>query len=171
MAPPRSKNSRLVWMAVYGANTPLGKRTIVCRLKSFRSSSLMRAHTPSPNNVPFGTTTPARPGLGYRRNFHMMSMRKRSAVSAVCLSSGKLPWMPFSSSPPTPLSVRLRASFASLYVWLCWSVFPNRFRDPVQFHLTRLGKNSPMRFQISSTLGVFQRITAGNVNPLLSIPN
>ena len=26
----------------------------------------MRAQTPSPNNAPFGTTTPARPGLGWR---------------------------------------------------------------------------------------------------------
>ena len=33
---------------------------MVCRLNSLSSSSLMRAHTPSPNSVPFGTTTAAR---------------------------------------------------------------------------------------------------------------
>ncbi len=92
--------------AVYGANTPLGSRTMVWRLNSLSSSSLMRAHTPSPNSVPFGTTTaaahigrggsPSRPrGASRQRpylsNFRMMSCKKSRAVSAVCLSSGKLP--------------------------------------------------------------------------------
>ena len=35
-----------------------------------------------------------------RRSLRMMSWRNSSAVSDVCLSSGKLRWMPFSSSPP-----------------------------------------------------------------------
>ena len=35
-----------------------------------------------------------------RRSFRMMSCRKSNAVSAVCLSSGKLDRMPRSSSPP-----------------------------------------------------------------------
>ena len=35
---------------------------MVWRLKSFSSSSLMRAQTPSPNSVPLGTTTAARAG-------------------------------------------------------------------------------------------------------------
>ena len=49
-------------MLVYGANTPFGSRTIVWRLNSFSSSSLIRAQTPSPKRVPFGTTMPhARP--------------------------------------------------------------------------------------------------------------
>ena len=61
------------------------------------SSSLIRAHTPSPNSVPLGTTTrrPARrasrPAAAACR---MMSCRNSSAVSAVCLSAGKLAWMP-----------------------------------------------------------------------------
>ena len=33
---------------------------MVCRLNSLSSSSLIRAHTPSPNSVPLGTTTAAR---------------------------------------------------------------------------------------------------------------
>ena len=36
---------------------------MVCRLNSLSSSSLIRAQTPSPNSVPLGTTTAARPGL------------------------------------------------------------------------------------------------------------
>ena len=51
-------------MLVYGAKTPLGRRTMVWRLKSLSSSSLMRAQMPSPKSVPLGTTTAARPGLG-----------------------------------------------------------------------------------------------------------
>ena len=35
---------------------------MVSRLNSLSSSSLMRAHTPSPKSVPFGTTTAARAG-------------------------------------------------------------------------------------------------------------
>src|SRR5262249_4037605 len=91
---------RLVGMLVYGAKTPLGRRTMVWRLKSLSSSSLMRAQMPSPKSVPLGTTTAALPGLGGRLSLRMMSWRKSSAVSEVCLSSGKLPRMPRSSSPP-----------------------------------------------------------------------
>ena len=39
---------------------------------------------------------------GARFSFRMMSWRKSSAVSAVCLSSGKFDRMPRSSSPPLP---------------------------------------------------------------------
>ncbi len=60
-------------MSVYGANTPHGNRTMVCRLKSVSSCSLIRAQMPSPNSVPLGTTTAARPGLGARLSFRMMS--------------------------------------------------------------------------------------------------
>ena len=49
------------------------KETMVWRLKSLSSSSLMRAHTPSPNSVPLGATTAARPGFGARRILRMMS--------------------------------------------------------------------------------------------------
>src|SRR5215475_4041563 len=66
---------------------------MVWRLKSLISSSLMRAQMPSPKSVPLGTTTAALPGLGGRRSLRMMSWRKSSAVSEVCLSSGKLPRM------------------------------------------------------------------------------
>ena len=52
--------------SVYGANTPLGSRTIVCRLNSFSSSSLIRAHTPSPKSVPFGQR-PRRAPAGRQR--------------------------------------------------------------------------------------------------------
>ena len=45
-----------------------------------------------------------------RRSLRMMSCRKSSAVSAVCLSSGKLPWMPFSSSPPKGGLVRMTST-------------------------------------------------------------
>ena len=67
----------------------------------------MRAQTPSPKSVPLGTTTPARPGFGGLLNLRMMSWRKRSVVSAVCLSSGKLPKIPRSSSPPKGGFVRM----------------------------------------------------------------
>ena len=76
-------------MLVYGAKTPLGSRTIVCRLNAVTSSSLIRAATPPAKSVPFGATTPARPGFGGRLSRRMISCRKSSAVSAVCLSSGK----------------------------------------------------------------------------------
>ncbi len=84
--------------------TPCGRRTIVCRLNSFRSSSLIRAAIPSPNSTPFGTIIPHRPPLEpptRRRSLRMMSCRKSSAVSAVCLSSGKLERMfaPYTSIP------------------------------------------------------------------------
>ena len=48
-------------MLVYGANTPLGSRTIVCRLHSSSSCSLMRVLMPSPKSVPSGRTIAARP--------------------------------------------------------------------------------------------------------------
>ena len=48
-------------MSVYGAKTPSGSRTTVCRLHSFSSCFLMRAPTPSPNRTLFGTTMPQRP--------------------------------------------------------------------------------------------------------------
>lgn len=81
-------------MPVYGAKTPLGKRTIVCRLKSSKSSCLIFAATPSANSTPFGTTTAARPPLESarpgmaRRSFRMMTCRNSSAVSEVRLSGG-----------------------------------------------------------------------------------
>jgi hypothetical protein len=57
-----------------------------------------------------GTTTAARPGFGERRNFLMMSCRNSSAVSAVCLSSGKFERMPRSSSPPNGGFVRITST-------------------------------------------------------------
>ena len=101
----------------------MGRRTMVCRLNSSSSWSLIRAQTPSPKSVPLGTTTAARPpgltpcpspggqgdGLG-RRSLRMMSCRNSRAVSAVCLSSGKLPRMPRSSSPPKGGLVRITST-------------------------------------------------------------
>ena len=55
-------------------------RTMVCRLQSVRSFSLMRVLTPSPKREPSGNTTAARPPS---RRRVMMSTRKRSAVSRV----------------------------------------------------------------------------------------
>ena len=59
-------------------------------------------------------------GGGPARSLRMMSCRKSSAVSAVCLSSGKLPWMPFSSSPPKGGLVRITStrSFSPISVSL-----------------------------------------------------
>ena len=89
VGPLRSKKRMFVGIEVYGAKTPLGRRTTVCRLKLVISSCLIRPQTPSPKRVPLGTTTAARPGFGCRRNFRMMSCKKSRAVSAVCLSAGK----------------------------------------------------------------------------------
>ena len=83
-------------MLVYGANTPLGSRTIVCRLNSLSSSSLIRAADAVAEQRAVGHDD-RRPGPGLRRaarSLRMMSCRNSSAVSAVCLSSGKLLWMP-----------------------------------------------------------------------------
>ncbi len=65
-------------MLVYGAKTPLGSRTMVWRLNPLSSPSLMRAQTPSPKSVPFGTTTAARAGpkpfLGARRRRRILEL-------------------------------------------------------------------------------------------------
>jgi hypothetical protein len=66
--------------------------------------------TPSPKSVPLGTTTAALPGFGGRLSLRMMSWRNSKAVSEVCLSSGKLPRMPRSSSPPKGGLVMMRST-------------------------------------------------------------
>jgi hypothetical protein len=78
-----------VGIDVYGANTPFGSRTTVCRLNCVSSSCLIRPHNPSPKSVPLGTTTAARPGASGLRSRRMMSCRNSSAVSEVRLSAGK----------------------------------------------------------------------------------
>jgi hypothetical protein len=57
-----------------------------------------------------GTTTAARPGFGERRSLRMMSCKKSSAVSEVCLSFGKFLRMPASSSPPKGGLVRITST-------------------------------------------------------------
>ena len=56
----------------------------------------------------------------------MMSWRNSSAVSAVCQSAGKLPWMPRSSSPPKGGLVRITStrSFSPISVSLKRSALP-----------------------------------------------
>jgi len=71
---------------------------MVWRLNSLSSSSLIRAQTPSPKSVRWdddGGPAGRPAGVCWRCSLRMMSWRKSSAVSAVCRSSGKLPWMPF----------------------------------------------------------------------------
>src|SRR5215831_15012649 len=58
---PFSKNIRLVPIEAYGLNTELGRRTMVWRLHSSIRCSLSRVFTPSPNRLPSGSTTAARP--------------------------------------------------------------------------------------------------------------
>ena len=59
-------------------------------------------------------------------SLRMMSWRNSSAVSAVCLSSGNLPWMPRSSSPPNGGLVRIMStrSFSPISVSLKASELP-----------------------------------------------
>ena len=99
-------------MGVYGAKTPLGRRTIVCRLNSVRSCSLMRAQTPSPNSVPLGTTTAARPRRPRRAASQLPhdELQEEQRRLAVCMSSGKLSLMPASSSPPNGGLVRITST-------------------------------------------------------------
>ena len=75
---------------------------MVCRLNLRSSCSLMRAQTPSPNSVPFGTTTAARPGArAGLSELRMMNCRNSSAVSrGLHVARGSCNWMPASSSPP-----------------------------------------------------------------------
>ncbi len=80
----------------------------------------MTALTPSPNSVPLGTTTAARPpraaglppgtGAPATRSLRMMYCRNSSAVSAVCMLGGKLALMPTSSSPPKGGLVRITST-------------------------------------------------------------
>ncbi|MCY1248786.1 hypothetical protein D9M72_622550 [compost metagenome] len=91
VGPPRSKKRMLVLMSVYGANTLWGNRRTAFSVNSSSSSCLIRIATPVEDKVPFGTTTAARPGLGFRFSRRIMSWRKSRAVSEVRLSSGKLP--------------------------------------------------------------------------------
>src|SRR5207249_217279 len=44
------------------------------------------------------------------RSFRMINCKNSSAVSAVRLSSGKFPWMPFCSSPPNGGLVRMTST-------------------------------------------------------------
>ena len=70
---------------------------MVCRLHFSSNSSLRRVFTPSPNRVPSGRTTAARPPVFRSR---MMRARKRSAVSLVLNFFGKLVSIPSASTPP-----------------------------------------------------------------------
>jgi len=72
------KKRRLVEILVYGLNTPLGNFTIVWRLHSERSFSLILVATHSENRNPSGRTTQALP-LCLRRV--RISTKKRFAVS------------------------------------------------------------------------------------------
>ena len=83
---PLVKNSRLVLMVVYGANTPLGKRTMVCSLQSRSSSFFSVPLMPSPKRNPSGSTTAARP-FSFS-SFLTISAMNMSAVSRVLRSAG-----------------------------------------------------------------------------------
>ena len=75
-----------------------GKRITVCRLKSFNIFVLIANFAPSvPKRKPSGTITPARPPT-FRR--YMMSTIKRSAVSLLRISIGKLLFTLASVLPP-----------------------------------------------------------------------
>ena len=93
----KQKKRTLVAIDVYGAKTLLGSRTMVWRLHSSRSFFLIRVLMPSPNSVPSGNTTAARPPSLSKS---ITRIRKRSAVSRVRNSDGKLFSIPFSSVPP-----------------------------------------------------------------------
>ena len=76
---------------VYGANTGFGKRTIICRVNSFKILVFIATFALSvPNKNPSGKTTAARP-LNF--NLAIMAFINKSVVSGFISSIGKLLFM------------------------------------------------------------------------------